>query len=67
MSDFDATLTIRVNKESLESFKKNCKTIHGKEHSSLIRELIDGVNDGRVKITPTEQQKQAMGELYNVD
>ena len=63
--DIDKVVSIRVNEKEFEKFTNKCKKM-GRPHQYLIRELITAFNDDRLRIKPTEDQKN-VGELYNVD
>lgn len=63
-SRLDERLDMRINGAELEIFKKKALRVTGKPHQMLLRELITAFNDGRLRITPTEEQKQ-LGELYS--
>lgn len=66
----DTRHIFRVSKAGLEKFKATAQNVYGKDHNDLLRELMDAANDGRVKITPTEEQRktlQSSGDLYDVN
>lgn len=66
MAQLDATLFVRIGKKELAAFKKKAQETHN-DYSSLVRELVTAVNEGRVKITPTDAQLKSKEGLYNVD
>ncbi len=53
-------LTVRMEQEALDAFKKYCKEKLDRRHSDVVRELIVAATEGRVKIEATE----AMKEMY---
>ena len=55
-------LSVKTDKDDLDSFKTKCESF-GKPYSSMIREMITAFNEGRVKIIPTEKQKENL-EIY---
>ena len=71
MSEYlNGDLRVRVNQLELDNFITDAKVRTGKQYQVLIREMITAFNDGRLRIKPTEAQKQAMKsneEIYNVD
>jgi hypothetical protein len=63
----DGVLRIRVPQDCLDKFQEKSKMIMGKPYQALIREMITAFNEGRLRITPTEEQKQQLRGLYDVD
>lgn len=63
----DGGLRIRMSQQELEIFQKKSMRITGKPYQLMLREIITAFNDGRLRITPTEEQKSQLGGLYNVD
>jgi len=61
---FDATLTVRCNQESLYDFKTHCSENLGRDYQSMVREMMTALNEGRLHIVRTKNQKEAIGELY---
>jgi len=53
-------LTVRMEKEALDAFKRHCTEKLERRHSDVVRELVIAATEGRVRITPTE----AMKEMY---
>ena len=62
--EFDNTLAIRVFKKDLEKFKAKSEKIN-KPYQILIREMIQAFNEDRLKIIPTDEQKQSLETIYN--
>lgn len=53
-------LTVRMKQPELEDFRQHCQNVLERRHSEVVREMITALMDGRLKIEPTEAQK----ELY---
>lgn len=51
-------MTVRMDKEAFEAFKRHCAEQLKRRHSDVVRELITATTEGRVKITPTDFQKE---------
>lgn len=62
MMSNDVSFCFRAPSDQINTFKKNCATLH-KSPPVLIREMIEAFNEGRLKISPTDEQKQL--EIYN--
>lgn len=62
----DDDLRVRILKSDLDLFKHKSQLVTGKKYPVMIREMITAFNDGRLRITPTEEQKNQLGELYDV-
>ena len=60
----DGDLRIRIDKTDFDTFKTKSERVTGKPYQLLLREIITAFNDGRLRIVPTEEQKQHFGELY---
>lgn len=54
-------LTVRMEQQALDEFKKYCTEKLHRRHSDVVRELVIAATEGRVKIAPTE----AMKEIYD--
>ena len=67
VSMLDDRLTVRVNTAELESFRDACRNRLKRDYSDIVREMITAYNERRLHITPTPEQKESYGELYNVD
>jgi len=61
----DANLHCKVNAAEKEAFKQKAIAT-GKPYQVLIREMMHAFNEGRLRIIPTEDQSNSLGELYNV-
>ncbi len=60
----DETLNVRINSTEKADFMKKCSNM-GEEYYDILREMVTAFNEGRLKITPTDGQKQLNQELYN--
>ena len=61
-------LRVRVNELELNNFKDDAKSRTGKDYQVLIREIITAFNGNRLRIIPTEEQKETLKhntELYS--
>jgi hypothetical protein len=59
----EGILFVRVEEDDLDKFKKKCKPLGG--FSDVIRDIITALNEGRLRIKPTDGQKKLNEELYN--
>jgi hypothetical protein len=59
----DGDLRVRVNQQELDIFM-NKSGRQKMPYQILVREIITAYNDGRLRIIPTSEQKDTMGELY---
>jgi len=59
VENFNGNLAIRINSDDLDKFKLKSGDI-GKPYQVMIREIIKAFNDGRVRIIPTDDQKQSL-------
>ena len=57
--NFDENLAIRINKNDLNAFKTKSNSI-GKPYQVMVRELLKAFNEDRIKIIPTNEQKQSL-------
>lgn len=55
-------MSVRVDSDEFAAFRVTCKE-RGVEYSDTVRELITAYNDNRIKITPTDSQKEHL-EIY---
>lgn len=62
----DETLTVRLNKKALDTFKTKAAKTTGKPYQLLTREIVEAFNSDRLRIIPTPDQTNTTGELYNV-
>lgn len=66
----DKKVSWRVNGQQYRDFAMASKNVHGREPQSLLREIMVAVTEGRVKITPTDEQLKTIRqstELYHVN
>ena len=61
----DSTLMVRLDTEQLQRFKRNCLADLKRPYQEVLREMIEAMNDGRLTIKPTKEQKNAQRKLYN--
>lgn len=59
----DGILSVKVDKEEMNIFTLKCARMK-KDVPDMVREMLTAFNDGRLRIVPTEDQKQQLGELY---
>ena len=52
-------LAIRINKDELDTFKTKAKGL-GKPYQTMIREIIKAFNNDRIRIIPTNEQKESL-------
>jgi hypothetical protein len=62
----DETLNVRINSTEKAAFIRKCDNID-QEYYDILREMVTAFTEGRLKITPTDGQKQLNKELYNVN
>lgn len=55
----------RVNNDDLKKFRDRCRTEFTRDPNDVARELIKAFAEGRIKIQPTEAQKNERSELYH--
>ena len=60
----DGSYGIRVNKKSKTKFMKHCKKTLSRPHQEVVREMMTALVEGRLKITPTDDQKASQETLY---
>jgi hypothetical protein len=59
----DTSINVRCNLEELDKFKEWCRQA-SKPYQDIIREAMQAGPDGRLHITPSKGQKQALNNLY---
>lgn len=65
MADLGGDLRVKVNTDELDIFIAKSERQLRKPYPHFIREIISAFNEGRLRIIPTEEQKQQLGELYD--
>jgi len=66
----DARFMIRVNSEKMNQYRESAATTYGKDSNDLLRECMDALVDGRLRITPTDEQLKTLKtreDLYDVN
>lgn len=56
---FDDNLAVRIFKNDLALFKRKCDDI-GKPYQLMVREIVKAFNEDRVRIIPTDEQKESL-------
>jgi len=56
-------LVVRINKDDLAEFKRKSGGL-GKPYQMMTREFVKAFNEGRLRITPTDEQKKGL-KIYN--
>lgn len=56
---FDDLLTVKMYKSDLGKFKTKSKAF-GKPYQIMLREIIEAFNNDRLRITPTDEQKESL-------
>lgn len=56
---------MRANKNEVAKFKKFCKIKLDMPHQDVTREMMNALIDGRLTITRSDKQTEAIGALYN--
>ena len=67
---FDSKVEARCHLQQRLEFSRISKEVHGREPQDLIREFMTALIEGRVKFTPTAEQRKSIQqstELYHVD
>lgn len=57
-------MQFRIVSADKTAFVKKCNSID-RDYSDLLREFVTAFNEGRLRITPTDEQKNLNKELYN--
>ena len=57
--NFDDNLAIRINKSDLDTFKTKSSDL-GKPYQVMIREIVKAFNNDRIRIIPTNEQKESL-------
>ena len=56
-------LSVMVDKIELNKFKNKSNSA-GKPYQVMVREIITAFNDDRLKIVPTDGQKESLKKIY---
>ena len=62
----DGDLRLRINSADLTTFKLKANEI-GVPYQTLTRTFIEAFNQGNLRIIQSDEQKNLLGELYNVN
>jgi hypothetical protein len=62
---FNQRLDIRITAADKQKFLAKCEELN-RAPQSLLREMVQAVNDGRLKIQVTPEQLNNQQEIYNV-
>ena len=54
--NFDDTLVMKIHSVDLDKFKMKC----AKSYTTMLREIIKAFNDDRIRIIPTDEQKESL-------
>lgn len=65
-NSLDARLDVRITEEDKQSFLTKCTDL-ARTPQSLLREMVQAVNDGRLKMVPTKEQLNTQQEIYDVN
>ena len=61
----DDNLVVRCNSTVLEKFKQTAERVAGKPYTLVMRDIMTALNEGRLRIKPTKEQKKSQQELYS--
>ena len=65
--DPGTTLAVRMPLKDLDRFKSHCQKKLLRPYQEVLKEMMTALVDSRLHITPTEDQKNSTGDLYNVN
>lgn len=63
MSSKTVAVNIRLTHKDKREFEKRCKALN-KNPTTFLREVIHAINDGRLRIQPTDEHIKQTEELY---
>ncbi|MGB0467731.1 MAG: hypothetical protein ACPGF7_09425 [Pontibacterium sp.] len=58
------TMAVRVDEQTLETFKQHCAEKLGTDYYDIIRDVLVALPQGRVTIALTDEQRAAKEGLY---
>ena len=61
--EYDGYFGTRMEKKELKKFKEKVKLLN-KTSAVMLREMIKAFNDDRIRITPTNEQRESM-KIYD--
>lgn len=60
-------LQVRVSKKDFDVFEQKCRRGYNVKHTDMIRDIVTAFNEGRLKIKPSENEKNFMEDIYYND
>lgn len=59
----DKSISFRIEESDKDRFIEKCDQVSTPPHT-ILREIVKAFTDGRLKVTPTPEQKKQMKEFY---